>query len=229
MAIENRTAIVIGSTGVTGSALLVQLCNSPIYTRVISFSRKQPSFEHSKLVSHIVDFENLDAWATEPRGDDLFSALGTTRKTAGSLDKQYRIDHDYQIEVMKAAAANGVERLFLVSSPNASSKSLFFYTRMKGNIEDAARAMPFKTKVFIQPSLIVGERPDKRRGESIAASASKGIMKASALIPSNKLRQAVTRVMPITGQELASGIVAIAERPLGDGVHIYAFDQIARA
>lgn len=226
---ENRTAVVIGSTGVTGSALLVQLCNSPAYNQVISFSRKPPSFDHSKLASHIVDFENLDAWAKEIKGDDFFSALGTTRKTAGSLDNQYRIDHDYQVSAMKAAAANGVERLFLVSSPNASSKSFFFYTRMKGNVENAARSMAFKTKVFIQPSLIVGNRPEKRRGESIAANVSKGIENVSNLLPSNKLRQSVMRVMPITGQELASGIVTIAERPLTDGVHIYAFDQIPRA
>jgi len=228
MTTENRTAIIIGSTGITGSALLEQLCKSPRYKRVLSFSRKQPNFQHSKLVSRIVDFEKIDTWSDEIKGEDLFSALGTTRKTAGSLAAQYRIDHDYQVAVMQAAAKNQVERLFLVSSPNANRQSPIFYTRMKGNIEDAARALPFTTQVFIQPSIIRGDRPDKRYGEAIMAGLMVGVKKLSDQIPSNHIQQAVNRVLPITGDALAAGILSIAEKPLSNGVHIYSFDQIPR-
>ena len=225
---DQRTALVIGATGITGAPLLERLCESEQYGSVISFSRRKLSFQHPKLVSHIVDFEAIDDWQHLLCGDDLFSALGTTRKQAGSTQAQYRIDHDYQVKTMKAAAYQNVRRLFLVSSPNADSNSYWFYPRMKGDIENAARQLPFESLVFIRPSIIVGNRPDSRPGETTGAWIANGLREITRIIPLKKLREATDRLRPISGNQLAYGILQIAERKLPAGISIFEFDQIPR-
>ena len=91
-----------------------------------------------------MDFEQLDSWKEKLKGDVLFSAMGTTLKTAGSKDAQYQIDYNYQHDVAQAASENGVASLLLVSSVGSSSKSPFFYPKIKGQLEDAVSQMNFK-------------------------------------------------------------------------------------
>ncbi len=225
---KKLTALVIGSTGITGAPLVQELCNSSRYRQVVSFSRKKLDFHHDKLVSHIVDFDEIEQWQQLLKGDDLFSALGTTRKQAGSTAAQYRVDHDYQVATISAAANNGVKRLFLVSSPNASSRSPFFYARMKGEVEDAARQQPFESQIFIQPSVIHGDRPDNRYGEALATGFLRGLKTATDMLPFRHIKKATNRVMPITGEALAKGIVILAEQAQPTGVSIYRYDEIPR-
>lgn len=226
--IKQRTALIIGSTGITGLPLLKLLCDSDQYSKVISFSRRKPSFQHPKLTSHVVDFEAVNHWQHLLIGDDLFSALGTTRKQAGSTQAQYRIDHDYQVNVIKAAAHQNTRRLFLVSSPNADSSSRWFYPRMKGEIENAVKPLPFESHIFIRPSIIVGNRPDSRLGETAGAWIVNSLRAVTKIVPINRLRRATDRLQPVSGEELAYGILKIAERQLPSGVSIFEFDQIPR-
>lgn len=227
-ATQQRTAIIIGSTGITGAPLLEKLCLSDQYNRVFSFSRSTPKIENSKLESHLVDFEKVDEWSELIKGDDLFSALGTTRKQAGSIEAQYRIDHNYQVNVIKAAAQNGVKRLFLVSSPNADVNSRLFYPRMKGDIEEAARHTGIETKVFIRPSVITGNRPDNRVGEKMGEKTVNGFRYLAEAFPFKSLKSVAQKYRPISGVELAEGILKIAESELKAGQHIIEFDQIPR-
>lgn len=197
-----RTAVVVGSTGVTGKAIVKHLLNSQHYSKVISLSRKPLDIgANSKLESIIVDFAN-DSWARYVSGDDLFSALGTTLKQAGSKQAQFAIDYQLQADVAKAASSNGVERLFLVSSPYAHASSPFFYVRIKGKLENYVKSLDFNKLFIFQPPIIQGDRPDQRIAETISADIINGI---TSIIPGGK------SIRPILADDLGRAIVNCAE------------------
>ena len=195
-----NTAIVIGATGVTGKPLTEFLLRSEHYQKVVVFSRRPfslPNIDNSKLENHVVNFDQLDRWKDKIHGNDLFSALGTTRKQAGSQEAQYKVDFEYQANVIKAAVSKGVKRLFLISSSGANANSRFFYPRMKGELDQLALQQGFSTTVLIKPSLIVGDRPDNRIGEKIGH----GI-----LTPLCNFLPMLRHYRPIKGEELGRAI-----------------------
>ena len=168
-----KTAIVIGATGLIGRQLTNQLLNDGRYNVVKIFVRRTLSINNQKLVEHIVDFSHIEMWKNKLTGDELFSAMGTTIKQAGSKETQYTVDYTYQHETAKAAAENGVKNYFLVSSTGANSKSKNFYLRIKGELEESVAQLPFRKVVIFQPSFLLGERNEKRRGEKIGAALAK--------------------------------------------------------
>ena len=164
------TAIVIGATGLVGSALVQQLLHDERFSLVKIFVRRSLENPHPKLEEHIINFENLNEWHHLLTGDVLFSALGTTLKQAGSKEAQYKIDHTYQFEAAKAAAQNGVPVYVLVSSAMANVDSKIFYTRMKGELERDIKKLSFAFIHILQPGMLVGDRKNERMGEKIGIS-----------------------------------------------------------
>ena len=156
------TALVIGATGATGTELVNQLIKDNQYTSVVVFSRRPLLISHTRLTSHIVDFDNPQAWAHLVKGDVLFSALATTLKQAGSQKEQYKIDYTYQYQTAAIAAANGVAKYVLVSAMGANAKSWLFYPRIKGELDNAARGLPFKQIHIFRPGFLL-RQPDKIR------------------------------------------------------------------
>ena len=149
-----KTALIIGATGATGSELVKQLLENESYGSVHIFVRRAVEISHPKLQVHIVDFNQLDSWKDKLQGDVLFSALGTTRRAAGSKDVQYQIDYTYQHDVAEAASQNGVSTLLLVSSTGSNAKSPFFYPKTKGKLEEAVSKMDFKQVHIFQPPIL---------------------------------------------------------------------------
>jgi len=156
------TALVIGATGATGTELVQQLIDDNRYTTVVVFSRRPLLVTHASLTTHIVDFDNPQAWAHLVKGDVLFSALATTLKQAGSQKEQYKIDYTYQYQTAATAAANGVAKYVLVSAMGANPKSLLFYPRIKGELDNAVAALPFKQIHIFRPGFLL-RQPDKIR------------------------------------------------------------------
>src|SRR5687767_13921512 len=126
---NSRTAIVIGATGLVGTALVKQLIEDDRFDRIKILGRRSSGVQHPKIEEHVIDFDQPKSWSHFVKGDVLFSALGTTLRTAGSKEAQYKIDHNYQYEVAKAAAANGVPVYVLVSAAMADPRSRIFYSR----------------------------------------------------------------------------------------------------
>lgn len=154
--------ILIGATGATGSDLLELLLNDKEVESVDVFARRDPGVVHSKLKVHVVDFEKPDEWRHLVKGDVLFSCLGTTLKDAGSKEAQWKVDYDYQYLFAKAARENGVGCYVLVSAMNASSKSLFFYSRMKGKLDDDVRKLEFPRLFIFKPPSLVRKGSDRK-------------------------------------------------------------------
>lgn len=163
-----KTAILLGATGMVGTALLKQLLVSEEYDSVVSVVRRKSGVEHSKLTEHVVDFDNPNEWNALVKGDVLFSCLGTTLAVAGSKANQFKVDFTYQHEVAKAAATNGVKKYVLVSSAGANATTGNFYLSMKGKLDDAVRLLPFKSVTILRPGQLYGERQQKRNMEKAA-------------------------------------------------------------
>lgn len=154
-------AVIIGATGAVGHDLLEQLLASEQYERVDAFVRRPLSLQHEKLCVHVIDFEKPEMWRKDVQGDVLFSCLGTTLKQAGGQKPQWRVDHDYQLEFARAAAENGVGEYALVSSMGANARSMNFYMRMKGTLEDAVKALPFRHITIVQPPSLIRKNSDR--------------------------------------------------------------------
>ena len=159
--------LVIGSTGATGIELTKQLIEQEEFTEIHVFVRNIPTINHPKLNVHKVDFNEINIWSEKLKGDVLFLAMGTTLKTAGSKEAQYKVDVTYQFETAKAAANNNVPKLILVSSTGANQNSIFFYPKIKGELEEMVKKLNFKSIYILRPPVLdrgkVVMRPTERK------------------------------------------------------------------
>ena len=161
-------AIVIGSTGMVGTQLINQLVDSEDYSEVISLVRRKTEMVHPKLTEIVVDFDRSEQWSGIVTGDVLFSTMGTTLATAGSKENQYKVDFTYQYQTAEAAAKNGVKTCVLVSAAGASAKSPVFYSKMKGELDEAVEKLGFEQLVILRPGQLWGDRKEKRSSEKMA-------------------------------------------------------------
>jgi len=210
-----KTALVIGATGLVGSEVLHQLLADDGYSRVRVFHRRSTGIDHPKLEEHIVDFDTIDSWKQLISGDELYSALGTTIKKAGSQEKQYTVDYTYQFEVANAAAENGVKKYSLVSSAGADHRSKVFYSRLKGELDDDVKELPFEVITIMRPSILDGERNESRPTESIG----KFFMQFLTKLPGLK------KYRPIPGKTVAKAMINSLHK-CPEGYHVFELDEI---
>ncbi len=160
-------ANVIGATGLVGKQLVQQLLKDERFEKVRIFVRRETGLNHPKLEQFIIDFSKSETWEKLLTGDVLFSALGTTLKQAGSKEKQYEIDFTFNLNFAKKAKENGIENFILVSSVGANSKSSIFYTRIKGELDEAVSEIGFKNLVILRPASLTGNREKRRLAEEL--------------------------------------------------------------
>jgi uncharacterized protein YbjT (DUF2867 family) len=169
----SKIGIIAGSTGLVGSLLLSRMLGDSSYSRVISLVRKKTDMNDPKLQEIIVDFDDIQSYAQSIQGDDLFLCMGTTISKAGSKDAFYKVDYTYNVELAKIARKNGVKKVCLISSMGANANSNIFYSKVKGQIEDAITSLNFNKTIIVRPSLLVGDRKEYRFGEKIGIFLSK--------------------------------------------------------
>lgn len=169
----NRVANVIGGSGLVGQQLILQLLDHPRFEKVRSFVRRPSGINHPKLEEVMIDFDHPQGWSQLVQGDVLFSTLGTTIKKAKTKENQYKVDFTYQFEFAWAAFENKVPDYVLVSSLGADSKSGVFYSRMKGELEEAVSVLSLRKIIILRPSILEGNRTEKRTGENIGLAISK--------------------------------------------------------
>jgi len=153
-----RIALLAGATGLVGRALLSLLLASKHYRGVhVLLRRAAPDIKAGpKLTVHHVDFAVLPS--AFPAVDDVFIALGTTIKVAGSEAAFREVDFAFVVNTARAARAAGATRLAVVSAVGANAKSRVFYNRVKGAMEGAIAQLGYKSIVIAQPSLLLGDR-----------------------------------------------------------------------
>jgi uncharacterized protein YbjT (DUF2867 family) len=193
-AAAGRDAVVLGATGLVGSALVRLLLADERFASVVTLGRRRTGLAHAKLREHVVDLDAPASYGGLVTGDVLFSALGTTIRAAGSQEAQYRVDHGYQLHVAEAAARNGVPACVLVSSASASPGSRIFYSRMKGELERDVARLGFARVRILRPGPLDGERREHRAAEQWAL----------------RLLRPIAPVLPATLRPIHATIVARA-------------------
>lgn len=207
-----RHALLAGATGLVGRYLLLQLLADRGYARVTVLGRRALNLRHPKLTVRVLDFERLPDYKPLIGGDDLFCALGTTRARAGSRAEFEKVDYDYVQMLASLAELRGVRQLLLVSAIGASPRSPFFYNRVKGRLEETVGAMRFPAIHVFRPSLLLGPREERRRGEELAKRLAPWL---TPLLP-GRLR----RYRPVHARDLAAAMIATAKREQ-PGFHIH--------
>ncbi|WP_191561024.1 NAD(P)H-binding protein [Metabacillus idriensis] len=170
-----KKAMIIGATGLIGSELLSLLLESKQYAEVKAITRKPLIREHSKYKNIVTDFDHLAKQEEEFAVDELFICLGTTMKQAKTKEEFYKVDYEYVVEAAKLAKQHGVEKVLAVSAIGADCDSLFYYNRVKGQMEDALRNMGLPSVIVFRPSLLLGEREEFRFGEKMGEWLYKGL------------------------------------------------------
>jgi uncharacterized protein YbjT (DUF2867 family) len=161
----SNKAIIAGASGLIGSKLLYLLLDEPGYDEVLALVRTELPVKHKKLVQLIIDFDTLDEYSSSINDHAIFCCLGSTRKKTPDLAVYRKIDHDYPLKLAQLAKQNGVDQYHLVSALGDNSKSSNFYTKMKGETEEAIKHVGLKYLHIYEPSVLTGDRQEYRSGE----------------------------------------------------------------
>ena len=205
-----RSVLVAGATGLVGRAIVARLLADPGVAGVHVLVRRPLAVDAGagRLHVHVVDFADLPVL---PRVDEVYLALGTTIGIAGSRAAFRAVDFDANLAVARAALAAGARRIGLVSAMGADARSRVFYSRTKGELEDALSALPLDGLVVARPALLLGDRDalgqPRRRGERIAATLDRW---ARPLLPA--------RLRGIAADDVAAALVASLPRARGQRV-----------
>ena len=201
-----RTATVIGATGLIGGHLVELLSGDDHFTRVRIIGRRKPDMVPQGAEVRIIDFGDQDAFRSAVAGSDaLFCAVGTTRKKVkGDMDEYRKVDYDIPVNAARYCRETGCGRYLLVSSVGASAKTRNFYLKFKGDAEEAVAAMGIPSVTVFRPSMLTGKRNESRPAEEIAKILSAPV---AFLFPS--------RYRPVKGRDVARAMVAAARSEAG--------------
>ena len=199
---RGRSALLLGATGLVGSRCLDLLLADERYRRVRVVARRRPGLRHARLDFHQLDFEELEARPALFRVDDVYCCLGTTIAKAGSEAAFRRVDLDYPVRAAELALEAGADQFLVVSALGADPGSRLFYNRVKGEMEVAVKRLPFRAVWILRPSLLLGERAERRPGERIATL----LLRPLAPLMRGRLR----RYRPIEARDVAAAMLALA-------------------
>ncbi len=157
-----RTALIAGATGLVGGHLLRLLLDDDTWDRVVSIGRREVGCRHAKLDQLVAQFPEVPGL---PAVDDVFCALGTTIKQAGSQDAFRAVDHHAVVALAAAGKSAGASSFLHVTAMGADAGSRIFYNRVKGATERDVAALGIPTTVAFRPSILDGDRAESRLGE----------------------------------------------------------------
>jgi uncharacterized protein YbjT (DUF2867 family) len=165
-----KTAIIIGATGLTGSLLLQHFLDDNRYQTIKLFSRNSCNITHSKIEEHLVDLFELEKHPDLFNADEVFCCIGTTKAKTPDESIYLKIDYEIPVSLAQICAKNRIATFVVISALGANKKSKLFYNRTKGRMEEDVLREKIKNTYILQPSLISGNRAEKRLGEKMAKS-----------------------------------------------------------
>lgn len=193
---QQPVALLVGATGLVGQQCLQLLTQDPAVDAVRALVRRPLPSASPRVQVCVADFDRLEAHTEWLAADWVFCALGTTIAKAGSRAAFRQVDFDYPLQVAQLAKAQGARHFLLVSALGANARSRVFYSRVKGELEEAIAALGFESVTFAQPSFLAGERAEVRLGERIA-------LKLGCLMPE--------RYRPVQAHQVALALLRAAK------------------
>jgi uncharacterized protein YbjT (DUF2867 family) len=162
-----RKTLIAGATGAIGSVLLELLNDSDQYSEIHCIARREPPTSGEKIKAHIVSYDELDQLNLQQPIDDIFCAIGTTIKTAGSVESFKKVDRDYVYQVGKLAQRLNAKTCSVVSAIGANAGSSNYYIRTKGEAEELLQSLGLNSLRIFRPSLLYGGRDEFRLKEAV--------------------------------------------------------------
>lgn len=167
------TAILLGATGLTGRVLLQQLLEDSRYEKIILFSRRPSELNHPKIEEHIIDLFELETVQDKFMADEVYCCIGSTKKKTPDENMYRKIDYGIPVTAAKLTKKKNISTFLVISAIGADAESRFFYGKVKGEMEKDVLNEKIPNTYIFQPSLIAGERKEKRTFEFLAKEAMK--------------------------------------------------------
>jgi len=213
---EQNTALIAGATGLIGSELVETLKQTNYYQKIYLLVRREVDAVDERVVPLVLDFDGFQS-KDLPKVQDVYCCLGTTMKNAGSKSAFRKVDYHYPLKLAELCRKNGAEQYMLVSSMGANKSSRFFYNQVKGETEEALAGVGYPALHIFRPSILLGNRKEKRNGEKIAQK----VMQMVSPLMVSKLRN----YRPIYGKTVAKAML-VAARQKRQGPHLFESAQI---
>jgi uncharacterized protein YbjT (DUF2867 family) len=213
-----KTALVLGSTGLTGSYITQLLLQDAAIQYVITVNRKPSGIHHPKLTEIFSSFEAEKDLAPFASVDVIFSCLGTTRKKTPDLQLYRKIEIDIPVSYAKVALTKNLRGFHFISAVGVKPGSGNFYIQIKSEAEEALKSLHIPHLHIYQPSLLTGQRKEKRLLENIAAACFPLINR---LLPKKWMRY-----HSISAADLARGMVYISHQPEQQHVSYHTYSSI---
>jgi len=160
--------ILVGASGLIGSHLLTALIESAEISEILLLLRSPLNTTDSKVRELIVNFDELEGFASDIKADIIYSCLGTTKDATPDSNLYRKIDLEYPLKLAGIGKKNGIKQFHLVSSMGANAKSSSSYLKLKGELEEKLIELSLQSLHIYQPSLLTGNRREYRLGEKIA-------------------------------------------------------------
>ncbi|AEE52900.1 oxidoreductase [Haliscomenobacter hydrossis] len=211
-----KTATLIGATGLIGSQILQQLLEDPDFSNIKVLVRRPLDLNHPKVKLILLDFADEVAYQAAIAGSDVvFCSVGTTLKQVnGDMVAYRKIDYDIPVNAARFCAATACPKFLLVSSIGADGQSRNFYLKLKGEVEEKVSSLGLPSVSIFRPSMLLGQRAEFRLGERIG----QGLMLALAfMIPA--------QYKAIDVKTVAKAMIAVAKKETG-GVQFYTYAEM---
>lgn len=163
--------VLFGATGLVGSHILTTLLSTDAYNPITTIGRRDPkpaAVTPPPAQLNSVINTDVTTWPTTlsgltPLPSAVFASVATTRANGGGLANQWKIDHDLNIDLAKAAKAAGVKTYVHISSAGLESPlaGSVPYSKMKIGVEKAIKALEFDQAIVLRPATIMGDREEK--------------------------------------------------------------------
>src|SRR5690554_4291648 len=114
-----KTAIILGATGLTGGHLLNLILEDKTFHKVVVFTRRETGVEHPKLEEHIIDLLQLDKYKEQFQGDVVFCCIGTTKAKTPNRNAYKAIDYGIPVTAAKLAKQNNIDTYLVISAMGA--------------------------------------------------------------------------------------------------------------
>lgn len=208
-------AVICGTTGLTGSLLLLKLLSDNTITQVISITRKKLNQNHPKLREVLIDdFSKISQFKDELKGDIYFCCLGTTIKVAKTKENFKKVDFVAAYDFSKIAEAHQAKSLTVISAMGANLDSKIFYNQVKGELEQALLKLKINRLIIFRPALLIGNRSTVRPTEKMAIN----------------IIQTLGKILPdFIQHRMATSIEILTSRMLQEGKNTTAIIKIINA
>lgn len=213
------TAALIGATGMIGNYLLKELLADNYFDTVRVIVRRPYQKTDPKMEVKLVDFNDAESLKLALEGSDaVFCCIGTTQKNVKGNNELYRkIDFDIPVKAARFSKEVGCEKFIIITAVGANSHSSTFYLKLKGEVENAIHAVRLGAVHIMQPSMLLGERNEKRTAE--------GLLQSSMKLVSGLFFGLMRKYKAIHGKTVAKAMLNASKKD-DKGFFRYTYDDI---